>query len=88
MAIRWIPALNDRAGDEIKAHTAMFSESGNPRFHQLADEAVDQIVRWVDVEWYRSSEAGVATARRAVANQARPRGQAQSRSRSSAATKG
>ncbi|PGH17625.1 hypothetical protein AJ79_00986 [Helicocarpus griseus UAMH5409] len=50
--IKWIKAINDKATDETKAHMTMFSPKENPSFYDLATQASELLVGWVDRGWY------------------------------------
>ncbi|EEH21175.2 hypothetical protein PABG_03406 [Paracoccidioides brasiliensis Pb03] len=50
--IQWIKAINDKATDETKAHMSMFSPRENPSFYDLAQQASELLVRWIDRGWY------------------------------------
>ncbi|OJD17304.1 hypothetical protein AJ78_02592 [Emergomyces pasteurianus Ep9510] len=50
--IKWIKATNDKATDETKAHMSMFSPMENPSFYDLAQQASELLVGWVDRGWY------------------------------------
>ncbi|KKZ61673.1 hypothetical protein EMCG_03782 [[Emmonsia] crescens] len=50
--IKWIKATNDKATDETKAHMSMFSPIENPSFYDLARQACELLVGWVDRGWY------------------------------------
>ncbi|KAF2719799.1 hypothetical protein K431DRAFT_272103 [Polychaeton citri CBS 116435] len=53
----WVKCVNETAGDEIKAHTSIFTPSKNPGYYAMSHKARDQIVAWLDKEWYESSGA-------------------------------
>ncbi|KAG5293782.1 abhydrolase 6 family protein [Histoplasma capsulatum G186AR] len=50
--IKWIKATNDKATDETKAHMSMFSPLENPSFYDLAQQACELLIEWVDRGWY------------------------------------
>ena len=52
---RWVKCVNDAAGDELRAHTSMFSPKRNPDYHSMAPRARDQIVEWINKSWYEGS---------------------------------
>nr|KMM71655.1 hypothetical protein CPAG_07958 [Coccidioides posadasii RMSCC 3488] len=56
--LEWIEVVNDNAQDETKAHMSMFSPADNPAFYEMAHQARDLLIRWVDKGWY--STAGSA----------------------------
>ncbi|KAJ6261992.1 hypothetical protein Dda_2793 [Drechslerella dactyloides] len=47
----WHSALNDKAPDEVTAHTYMFKPSTNPGYKDLLDRAGKQVMRWT-INWY------------------------------------
>ncbi|KAJ4144883.1 hypothetical protein LMH87_003751 [Akanthomyces muscarius] len=51
----WKPAVNDKATDEIGAHTAMFEEDENPGYDALLIDAAAHITKWLHNDWYESS---------------------------------
>ncbi|KAM3514597.1 hypothetical protein MY11210_001703 [Beauveria gryllotalpidicola] len=51
----WKPAVNDKATDEIGAHTAMFEEDENPGYDALLIDAAARITSWLHNDWYESS---------------------------------
>ncbi|OAA67414.1 hypothetical protein ISF_03590 [Cordyceps fumosorosea ARSEF 2679] len=51
----WRPAINDKATDEIGAHTAMFEEDENPAYDALLIDAAACITKWLHNDWYESS---------------------------------
>ncbi|KAL4915134.1 hypothetical protein BDW62DRAFT_203986 [Aspergillus aurantiobrunneus] len=53
--VEWIKAVNDRATDEIQAHTCMFLPKQNPAFHELINHACTAMVRSVDRGWYSTA---------------------------------
>jgi hypothetical protein len=53
--LRWITATNDKAGDETAAHISMFTPRDNPGYYDLAHDAAETIVEWVDKGWYASA---------------------------------
>lgn len=57
--VRWTKAVNNKAGDEIKAHTTMFLPKENPGFYDLAHDACDVIVNSVDRRWYHTATTPV-----------------------------
>jgi hypothetical protein len=54
----WLPALNDKATDEITAHTSMFYPRENPGFYSLGEKAKEIVVGWVQRQagWYESCQ--------------------------------
>lgn len=55
----WIPTLNDKAADEISAHTSMFYPRDNPGFYGLGERGKESVVSWVlggGGGWYEGSE--------------------------------
>lgn len=50
--LRWTAAVNEKAPDEIRAHTTMFSLKENPGYGTLVHEACDVIANSVDRRWY------------------------------------
>jgi hypothetical protein len=66
----WIPALNDKAADEIGAHTSMFYPRDNPGFYALGEKSKGVVVDWVQSvggEWYEGSDDGASTTGKAKA---------------------
>ena len=57
--ISWIEALNNKASDEIKAHTSMFLPNENPGFDTLVRRSCDVIANSVDRRWYATSSGRV-----------------------------
>lgn len=53
--LEWIKAVNDRATDEIKAHTCMFLPKENPAFSELVNQACTAMIRSVDRSWYSTA---------------------------------
>lgn len=56
--MKWIPAVNDKSGDEITAHVSMFYPRENPGFYNLGEKAKEVVGEWVmtgDKEWYDTS---------------------------------
>lgn len=53
--LQWIPAVNDQAADEVKAHISMFLPKENPAFYDLVGEACKSLVPSVDKAWYNTS---------------------------------
>ncbi|KAL2841546.1 hypothetical protein BJY01DRAFT_8108 [Aspergillus pseudoustus] len=53
--LEWIKAVNDRATDEIQAHTCMFLPKQNPAFNDLINNACTAMVRSVDRGWYSTA---------------------------------
>ncbi|KAL4934662.1 esterase/lipase family protein [Aspergillus undulatus] len=53
--LEWVKAVNDRATDEIKAHTCMFLPKQNPAFSELINVACTAMVRSVDRGWYSTA---------------------------------
>jgi hypothetical protein len=62
--LRWIPALNDKATDEITAHTSIFYPRENPGFYSLGERAKEVVSSWVmiDQAWYKSTSTPNKTA--------------------------
>ncbi|KAL2803275.1 hypothetical protein BJX63DRAFT_77238 [Aspergillus granulosus] len=54
--LEWIKAVNDRATDEIQAHTCMFLPKQNPAFNELINNACTAMVRSVDRGWYSTAQ--------------------------------
>ena len=57
--ISWIEAVNNKAGDEIKAHTCMFLPRENPGLHTLVLRACDVIANSIDRRWYATSSGPI-----------------------------
>ncbi|PYH87062.1 hypothetical protein BO82DRAFT_2021 [Aspergillus uvarum CBS 121591] len=53
--LRWARAVNDKAADEIKAHTSMFLHTENPGYASLIREASRALVESVDRGWYATA---------------------------------
>ncbi|CBF88218.1 hypothetical protein AN1068.2 [Aspergillus nidulans FGSC A4] len=53
--VEWTKAVNDKATDEIKAHTCMFLPKQNPAFYELVNHACTAMVRSVDRGWYSTA---------------------------------
>ncbi len=64
--LQWIPAVNEKASDEISAHTSMFYPRDNPGFYTLGERSKGIVVGWVFEEggegWYESSSEGSTSA--------------------------
>ncbi|KAL3480399.1 hypothetical protein BJX99DRAFT_28807 [Aspergillus californicus] len=56
----WVQAVNDRATDEIQAHTGMFIPKENPAFNALINNACTAMVRSVDRGWYSTAQRHAA----------------------------
>ncbi|KAL3456883.1 hypothetical protein BJX64DRAFT_29967 [Aspergillus heterothallicus] len=54
--LEWVKAVNDRATDEIQAHTCMFLPKQNPAFNELINNASTAMVRSVDRGWYSTAQ--------------------------------
>ena len=50
----WVKCVNELAGDELRAHTSMFEPRRNPDYHAMVPRARDQIIDWMDDDWYHS----------------------------------
>ena len=65
-ALQWIPAVNEKASDEISAHTSMFYPRDNPGFYALGEKSKEIVVGWVSEDggkgWYESSEESTSGA--------------------------
>ncbi|KAE8149411.1 hypothetical protein BDV25DRAFT_140860 [Aspergillus avenaceus] len=55
----WVKAVNDRATDEIQAHTSMFEPRENPAFLGLVKEACKVVVNSLDRGWYTTATGPV-----------------------------
>ncbi|KAL4989348.1 hypothetical protein BDW68DRAFT_186547 [Aspergillus falconensis] len=53
--VEWTKAVNDKATDEIKAHTCMFLPKQNPAFTELVNHACTAMVKSVDRGWYSTA---------------------------------
>ncbi|KAM3546082.1 hypothetical protein ARSEF1564_000981 [Beauveria bassiana] len=68
----WKPAVNDKATDEIGAHTgenglaAMFEEDENPGYDTLLIDAAARITSWLHNAWYESSTEEIPQADQAT----------------------
>lgn len=56
VGLAWIREINDKASDEIKAHTGMFSPQLNPAFHELLRDACNELVQSINQAWYNASD--------------------------------
>lgn len=52
----WVKCVNSAASDELRAHTGFFKPDRNPDYHAMVPRARDQIVGWIDMGWYESSQ--------------------------------
>ena len=52
----FIPANNDKLEMETLAHMGMFNARTNPGYYTLSEVAKEQIIEWVENEWYNESE--------------------------------
>ncbi|GAM89061.1 hypothetical protein ANO11243_070950 [Dothideomycetidae sp. 11243] len=52
----WIEAVNTLSGDEVTAHTAMFTPRDHPGYYSMSDKARNLVVTWVDSAWYAGSQ--------------------------------
>lgn len=52
----FIPACNDKLETETLAHMGMFNARSNPGYYTLSEVAKEQIIDWVESEWYKESE--------------------------------
>ncbi|PYH46352.1 uncharacterized protein BP01DRAFT_338932 [Aspergillus saccharolyticus JOP 1030-1] len=59
LGLRWVRAVNDKAADEIKAHTSMFLQTENPGYALLLREASRALVESVDQGWYATATGSV-----------------------------
>lgn len=57
--IRWVPAVNDKAMDEVNAHISMFIPKDNPEFDRLVKQASDVLVKSIDKSWYSTAAGSV-----------------------------
>ncbi|KAL5002590.1 hypothetical protein BDV10DRAFT_191392 [Aspergillus recurvatus] len=53
--VEWTKTVNDKATDEVKAHTCMFLPKQNPAFYELVNHACTAMVRSVDRGWYSTA---------------------------------
>lgn len=51
----WVKCVNQLATDELKAHTSMFAPEKNSDYKHMLPRARDQIMEWIDSDWYESS---------------------------------
>ncbi|KAK4505705.1 hypothetical protein PRZ48_003670 [Zasmidium cellare] len=51
----WVKCVNQDATDELKAHTSMFAPDRNPDYKDMLPRARDQIIEWIDSDWYETS---------------------------------
>ncbi|KAL2865391.1 uncharacterized protein BJX67DRAFT_373253 [Aspergillus lucknowensis] len=58
--LEWVKAVNDRATDEIQAHTSMFLPKQNPAFNELINNTCTAMVRSVDRGWYSTAQGHAA----------------------------
>ncbi|CAK3808376.1 Hypothetical predicted protein [Lecanosticta acicola] len=52
---KWVKCVNAKVGDELSAHTSMFSKGKNPDYGDMVPRARDQILEWIDGNWYEDS---------------------------------
>ena len=69
-SLTWISAINDKATDEITAHTSMFYPRNNPGFYGLGERAKEIVMGWVQKEWYEGSDGPAAGAGQQKASRA------------------
>ena len=55
---RWVKCVNERAGDELRAHTSMFAKERNPDYEGLVERAGEQIFEWVRQGGWVEEESG------------------------------
>ncbi|KAI5357808.1 Putative alpha/Beta hydrolase [Septoria linicola] len=55
---RWVKCVNSLAQDEISGHQNLFTPNLNPDYHAMVPRARDQILEWIDQEWYERSAKG------------------------------
>lgn len=55
--VGWELVRNEKAGDEMVAHTSMFWPREHPGYYNMSERAKELIVGWVDEGWYASSSA-------------------------------
>lgn len=53
---RWVKCVNEGAGDELRAHTSMFSPARNPDYEVMVPRARDVILGWIGEDWGREGE--------------------------------
>ncbi|KAK3504531.1 hypothetical protein B0T13DRAFT_6955 [Neurospora crassa] len=58
----WREAIDNKAKDEVTAHISMFDLKDNPGYTKLAHDARDMIVKWLQNDWYESSNGDVIRA--------------------------
>ncbi|KAM3423141.1 hypothetical protein BST61_g594 [Cercospora zeina] len=51
----WVKCVNSIASDEISSHQSMFAPEKNLDYHNMLPRARDQILEWIDGEWYQRS---------------------------------
>lgn len=65
-ALQWIPAVNEKASDEIVAHTSIFYPRDNPGFYALGEKSKEIVAGWVLEDggkgWYEGSEESTSGA--------------------------
>ena len=54
----WELVRNEKAGDEMVAHTSMFWPREHPGYYNMSLRAKELIVGWVDEGWYAGSAGG------------------------------
>ncbi|KAF3904150.1 hypothetical protein AA313_de0205202 [Arthrobotrys entomopaga] len=47
----WYTQLNDKAADEVSAHTYMFNQATNPGYKEMLDNVSRRVMRWT-INWY------------------------------------
>lgn len=70
--LEWIKTVNDRASDEIKAHTCMFMPKENPAFSELVNQACTAMIRSVDRGWYSTARGQTSDDNNSQAHMPRP----------------
>lgn len=59
LGLKWIKAVNRKAGDEVTAHMTMFLARDNPGFCDLVRQACNALVQSVDNSWYGTATGPV-----------------------------
>lgn len=61
--LQWVKAVNDKAPNETTAHVSMFLPRDNPAYYNLAHDAAETLVSWIDQSWYDSATCQFSSTR-------------------------